>query len=395
MSSAEIASTVSSSALPAPSSQSNGCVTCTDSVSCPQCAADEYCAVTVQTCAQCPQTYCAKRTSTLSSSSNSSSNGSSQSHGGHGASASKVGGIVGGVVGGTAFLIAILLVYLYVKYWSKNKAHNRNVLVAEGRHDEDLLDDPESGGYEKNGHLQGPGGPAGPTGLHRPGNRSSAATVTTRASSNILPIAYIPGVTAGKQGKLPPLPRHLLRSGDTRSHITLGSSILGGMDDDDDSTSDDRDRDVKTTANGRLESDADAGAGEKNDTNHLTTAIRAKPKLVQISEEEEDDDDDDGDDENTGPLIDPLVPSLSNEKTLHYTRELRDSSTPEDHTREMSDAAAASDSDDGSFILDVAVADTVRDQMAQRYHVTTSFSSEQDPHATEGSGSPFEDKFRI
>lgn len=94
-----------------------------------------------------------------------------------------------------------------------------------------------------------------------------------------------------------------------RSHITLGSSILGGIEDDDDQS---------TTH------EADRRAADNYSQENLTTAIRAKPKLVQIQEQEEDEHGDTG-----------------------YQH-----SSPTDD-----DDDADEDDDNGSFILDVGIHD--------------------------------------
>ncbi|CEP61579.1 Opy2p LALA0_S03e06040g [Lachancea lanzarotensis] len=251
------------------SSAGSGCVTCTSTPPCPVCAEDEQCAISLQRCDQCAQTYCTKKNGALSSGSSSSSVASSTATTGSNSKSSdsgKIGGIVGGVIGGVGLIVVLLLLYLYLKYWRKNRTRNKEVLVAHEQFDTDF-----DGGRGPSGNTQETGS------LYQPRNRSSAATQMTKAS-NILPIAYIPGVTAGgrSQSKLPPLPRHLLRNGDTRSHITLGSSILG--DDDNDLEADG----LASTPKEGVNEDSSGGSRDA-----LTTAIRARPKLVQINEEED------------------------------------------------------------------------------------------------------------
>lgn len=129
--------------------------------------------------------------------------------------------------------------------------------------------------------------------MQRPMNRnilqprdrmSMASTVRTgqTGQSNILPIAYIPGVTTA----VPPSglrnanqlrnPRLNNLMDDARSHITLGSSILEGVYDENDM------RSLKSKAGSIMTTTIGVD-------NKLTTAIKAKPKLIQINENEDDD----------------------------------------------------------------------------------------------------------
>ncbi|KAG0659027.1 hypothetical protein C6P45_002048 [Maudiozyma exigua] len=174
-----------------------------------------------------------------------------------------------------------------------------------------------------------------------PGNRQSSASTIRTNSSNVLPIAYIPGVTSATNARL----RHpnngtnsrfnhnfsngssnsnLNIVGDTGSHITLGSSILGGLDEDfetmsmmidhqhnnnamretiqqqdhidgeysgtETNTGIDQDKghgDIGTM-NTDMESAMDTSLGtiKIGLGNNLMTAIKAKPKLIQINEED-------------------------------------------------------------------------------------------------------------
>lgn len=123
-------------------------------------------------------------------------------------------------------------------------------------------------------------------------NRNSAATIQTSTASNIIPVAYIPGVTTNltkknlrKGGRLG---RKYYQDSDRKSHITLGSSILG--DDDDELLN--RDRDAQEWG-----TDGSVSTNKNSEGPDLTTAIRARPKLVQIDELAEDDDDDEEEEE--------------------------------------------------------------------------------------------------
>ena len=186
-------------------------------------------------------------------------------------------------------------------------------------------------------------------------------------------------MTAGSrsQHKLPALPRHLLRNGDTRSHITLGSSILGGVDDDQEITGDVEQPGLYSEKAGEPNASQDA----------LTTAIRARPKLVQITEED-DADDEDGDDEDVAAQdhINEAPGGTSDSKHSEVTSVVLCSSG--ETTREDGRLSEADSDDDGSFILDVGVESAAPlDNRARE--------SETPQETREGSGSPFEDRFQI
>ncbi|CAN8106368.1 unnamed protein product [Discula destructiva] len=148
------------------------CVECQDgSPSCPSCADDEVCQVSVPLdCSQCPQAYC-----TVSSTSSSTSTSSS--------SKSSVGAIAGGVIGG-AVLLALVAAGVYLVWKHKVKAKR------------EFAQDGWSGQYTDSQHEKGLQSRrmTAATGATSQGRNSIASTVLTRAS-NIIQIAYIPGVT--------------------------------------------------------------------------------------------------------------------------------------------------------------------------------------------------------
>lgn len=404
---AAVSSTVSSSSAKATSAGS-GCVSCPQgSPSCPVCADDEYCAVSLLSCTQCPQTYCTKKKGSVSESSAaaSASNSSGASSGSKNASA-RVGGIVGGVVGGVALIAALLLLWLYFKYWRKSRSRNKDVVIAREEYAGEYDDDKEKDGFREAGAGAGAGGAEGSSlrdsrALYQARNRSSAATQMTKAS-NILPIAYIPGVTAGSrsQHKLPPLPRHLLRNGDTRSHITLGSSILGGGDDDRESLIDLPLEDSRegTSAASPAAEGVYSGVNAEHVTSQdaLTTAIRARPKLVQISEEDEE-----HGNSSSGEAEDTHSGKHFGVTTV-LLRSSGDTSRQDDTAEDVpqsdnDDRDSSDDDDDGSFILDVGMQGSLRNA-TQGEHASVTAAREstlgEDMHR-EGSGSPFEDKFEL
>lgn len=139
------------------------------------------------------------------------------------------------------------------------------------------------------------------------------------------------------QSKLRSSSKRQNAAGDIRSHITLGSSILDGLDDEDDEH------------NQVLNKDAD---------DNLITAIRAKPKLVQIAEEESDKEIQD---------LDVIEEQTEADDLSHMAKsEASHGNNDED------------DDEEGSFILDLEIPESIRE-------------------STQGSRteSPFEDKFEI
>ncbi|KAJ4396241.1 overproduction-induced pheromone-resistant [Gnomoniopsis smithogilvyi] len=148
------------------------CVECQDgSPSCPSCDDDEVCQVSVPLdCTQCPQAYCAVSSTSTSTSSKSSS------------SKASTGAIAGGVVGGVV-LIALVVVGVYFVW--KHKIKGKRDFEQEGWQG--------AGGYADSQHEKGFQSRRN-TRATSQGRNSVASTVLTRAS-NIIQIAYIPGVT--------------------------------------------------------------------------------------------------------------------------------------------------------------------------------------------------------
>lgn len=150
----------------------NNCVSCNanEKLICPSCSAGTSCVFTTQSCTDCPKALCR--------SDGSSSGGGGSGHGGPGS-----GAIAGGVIGG--IIVIAIITYLVWRFLIKPKRASR-------------LDDHQTSIYEADStpargiekHRQ--------TGLGRRASthtvHSIASTVLTRAS-NIIQIAYIPGVT--------------------------------------------------------------------------------------------------------------------------------------------------------------------------------------------------------
>lgn len=129
---------------------------------CPSCASNEQCAITTQTCHECPETYCARIESTS-----------------NGLSSAQVGGIAGGLSGFFFILIVIGGYFLYRKY--------KHLFAL----DYDATLGEEMKGLADNEYDEEIGK-----------KRMSQATFSTMTNSvftkasNVINIAYIPGVTS-------------------------------------------------------------------------------------------------------------------------------------------------------------------------------------------------------
>lgn len=135
------------------------------------------------------------------------------------------------------------------------------------------------------------------------GDRNSMASTIRTGYSNVLPIGYIPGVTSStnintmssnkshsQNGSRRIRPNHHLNiPGDIRSHITIGSSILEGMYEDE-YTEDNVDNESGNRMNIPI-----IDRSTKPIDSMTTTAIKGRPKLVQINEEVKADNNDDND----------------------------------------------------------------------------------------------------
>lgn len=147
------------------------CIDCPDTLpKCPVCDADETCTATTRSCTECAATSCIK-TSTLSVGTSTPSQ----------PSGNNAGAIAGGVVGGVVFL-AVMTALIWILFRRKRRA----LMATEG--------------YEKSDR--------GPSQLSsRRSMASIASTVLTRAS-NVIQIAYIPGVRSPPTtpSQIPPVP---------------------------------------------------------------------------------------------------------------------------------------------------------------------------------------------
>lgn len=160
-----------------------GCLQC-DNVtpSCPVCASDERCYLSTASCTSCPSTSCVK-TSTVGQDASASPPPS-----GH--NSSTAGAIAGGVVGG--LVVIALATWLVWKFCIKPRREAYDDGEWPEEEDGEKADDRFT--MQRNARAS----------THTVG--SIASTVLTRAS-NVIPIAYIPGVT---QRSPPTTPGHLI-----------------------------------------------------------------------------------------------------------------------------------------------------------------------------------------
>ncbi|CCE61425.1 hypothetical protein TPHA_0A03480 [Tetrapisispora phaffii CBS 4417] len=322
---------VSYSEASAQATSSDGCVVCSSDVTCPNCAEGYYCVLTALTCYECPTTYCELSTNSESSNSTSSSTSSSDQNSGR-----ITGAIVGSVVGGVLIIIGIVMYFFYTKFWKLRREtkfnsdiHKSFGALLDADYDEDLqdmydadldnddfddMDDDIEDGYFKDELIEM--GDTVPELMEFPknakrsklnhsnnthdnnrseivsivtdlnhsrllqsGNRSSSSTINTKAS-NILPIAYIPGVTnSDPQRRGMHSFQNMPHSRDTvKSHITLGSSIFDNEDGDPLSVIN-MGNDEDKIGNNSISREK---INPNTSTEKLTTAIRAKPRLIDI-----------------------------------------------------------------------------------------------------------------
>ncbi|GEQ69545.1 hypothetical protein JCM33374_g3217 [Metschnikowia sp. JCM 33374] len=355
-------SSTSSTSYP---TSANGCVICPPNVgSCPQCSTGEECTLTSQTCNTCPKYRCVPASSSGS------------------ISGSAVGGIVGGVLGGVVALVIAIVLYYTLVYRKKHPRLNDDsdgydseyemdsqVSGAGAGHESLYTDQSEKGrptaqrttssssvpgtknhrlsAYESfmrpPGHMKNKrgGGRAGPRtrggpdvqrrvppGISAPGTisydnsdmlskrDSMATTMSTTNASNILPIAYIPGVT------IRPTKNNTrsIFSDDNESVFTNFTGI-----------------DNASIVHER------ADANGKN----TMTAVRAQPKLVNVTRIDEDIAEEDEDEEEIEVQLDHG--GKHQEGQGHYAAD----ASPfwsEDHSGSAKKDGSGSDSDSDSDV---------------------------------------------
>lgn len=165
------------------------CVTCSGTPSCSSCDDGYECVLTVQTCDSCPEAQCQAVASAPSSSASASAGGGSHVN---------AGAIAGGVVGGLVALAIILAAILWKCVYSKSARQRR--LAKQGAFgDADITPnvDAEAGFFEKQR--------ARDSQYTKRMSTGTVSTVVTRGS-NVIPIAYIPGVTNRSTEEVPPMP---------------------------------------------------------------------------------------------------------------------------------------------------------------------------------------------
>lgn len=202
------------------------CVVCNTLPSCPRCKADEECLLTTQTCESCPKTYCSNKALA--------SQGISPSHN---KKSSTTGGIIGGIIGGLAVLAIIVVLWKYYQ-----TRHSTKKAINEFKADEKSLQvDSNSPSHENDNNEATESG-------------STISSFSFTRSSNVIPVAYIPGVTTRQT----PYPNGSAPTTSDIIPLSTGPSIS---------------QSVATTA--YRESPAVIGSA-------MMTAIHAKPNLVTL-----------------------------------------------------------------------------------------------------------------
>ncbi|ATY60636.1 Membrane anchor Opy2 [Cordyceps militaris] len=183
----------------------DNCVGCNsgEKLICPSCPSGQSCGFTTQSCTECPKAFC-RSDGSSDAGNGGGSTGATKAHDGPSA-----GPIAGGVVG--AIIVIAVVTYLVWRFLIKPKRASRLDHRATSIYEADST---PAQGVEKNGQA-GLGRRASTHTVH-----SIASTVLTRAS-NIIQIAYIPGVT---NRATPTSPDHFFVPGNLRDSTYSGFS---------------------------------------------------------------------------------------------------------------------------------------------------------------------------
>jgi hypothetical protein len=180
---------------------SNGCVVCSSTPECPRCGPNEQCAMTTQTCLECPTTYCLNVSESINSTASKST-----------LSSAEIGGIAGGL-SGFVFILLIGGVYYLIRKYAKRVNVDYELGINEemkglaGAFDLDEDDENENENENYGGNLKGTRNDKRRTQFHDPQKRmsqNSLATMTNSVltkASNVLNIVYVPGVTSNRPTK--------------------------------------------------------------------------------------------------------------------------------------------------------------------------------------------------
>jgi len=190
------------------------CIPCpNEAPTCPSCKSDEVCRQTLGDCDTCPSAACVPAIG-----SGSLVNTNTKSSG------PNIGAIVGGVIGGVAFIA--IVVFCIWKFWLKGRRHEVEI--------EEEWDDDDEDGMEKSNASVFTREARSRASTHTVA--SMASTVLTRAS-NIIQIAYIPGVTNRSNGNggsdilvppVPPIPSAVGTPSSTNSRFSDAMLFMPG-----------------------------------------------------------------------------------------------------------------------------------------------------------------------
>ena len=181
---------------------SYGCVICSTTPSCPQCKSYQQCAMTTQTCAQCPTTYCIDNAD------------GTNSTGANSLNSAEIGGIAGGLSGFVFILLLVGIYFLYKKYknhllvdYELGIGEEMKELTGFNDYDDDY-DEGAGGGYGQGVRNNMRNARSSqflhPSNAEKRMSQTSLSTMTNSVltkASNVLNIVYIPGVTNSRPAR--------------------------------------------------------------------------------------------------------------------------------------------------------------------------------------------------
>ncbi|CUM64340.1 uncharacterized protein PRCAT00001942001 [Priceomyces carsonii] len=354
-----------------------GCYICPSSIpKCPKCDDDEECILVSSSCKSCPTPRCEKKTGSTSS-----------------GKSVPVGGIVGGVLGGVALLLIIGGI-LYWKFLYKRRPpmylDDDDIMMGDLKDEEDDYEynDDENDSNEnlkrspsrfqetQVSRQPNPSRPSNrrvssyesftrPRARYARGNqgraRASAAaarrrqmkrvpslnlnsdrnsiatSVSTTNASNILPIAYIPGVTVRPT------------KNNTKSIYSYDSEST---------------MDWSALENASIVGDS-AKANNQNHLDSTMVAIKAQPRLIDVDRIEEEDEDITDDENDTGMREDSFGTTANSSSDFIKNDESEFANMNATTLSDISDAEEVDDSDVDSDIGEIARATSVRRQGSQ------------------------------
>lgn len=175
----------------------HGCVICQNTPSCPVCSDNEQCAMTTQTCSECPKTYCLAITSNYNDTHSDSLTNA------------QVGGIAGGLSALVLVIIIGLIYYLFKKVKASAQADFELGINEEMKELTGIFDnsyDYEDSRLKSDSERANRRRTMATGNEHKRMSQTSLSTVANSVltkASNVLNIVYVPGVTSSRPAKPP------------------------------------------------------------------------------------------------------------------------------------------------------------------------------------------------